>query len=84
MPQRTSADSSDVILETRDLADRLTGPSGTGPSPRTLERWRTTGAGPRFIKLGHRVAYRQSDVERWLDERTRTHTHDTGSRRKAR
>ncbi|UYP68518.1 helix-turn-helix domain-containing protein [Thalassobacter stenotrophicus] len=32
-------------------------------SPRTLERWRYTGDGPRFIKLGGRVIYRIADVE---------------------
>ena len=25
-------------------------------NPRTLERWRTTGEGPTFVKLGRRVA----------------------------
>jgi predicted site-specific integrase-resolvase len=34
-----------------------------GISPRTLERWRCTGEGPRFIKLKGRVAYREADVE---------------------
>jgi hypothetical protein len=32
-------------------------------SPRTLERWRWTGDGPRYIKLKGRVAYREMDVE---------------------
>jgi hypothetical protein len=32
-------------------------------SPRTLERWRCFGGGPRFMKLGGRVAYRLEDVE---------------------
>ncbi len=32
-------------------------------SPRTLERWRWTGEGPRFMKLGGRVIYRIDDVE---------------------
>lgn len=32
-------------------------------SPRTLERWRFTGEGPQFIKIGGRVAYRLEDVE---------------------
>ena len=32
-------------------------------SPRTLERWRWTGEGPRFMKLGGRVIYRVDDVE---------------------
>ena len=32
-------------------------------SPRTLERWRWTGEGSTFIKLGGRVVYRLEDVE---------------------
>ncbi len=29
----------------------------------TLERWRSVGIGPRFLKLCGRVAYRQVDIE---------------------
>ena len=32
-------------------------------SPRTLERWRWIGDGPRFLKIGGRVIYRIDDVE---------------------
>ena len=32
-------------------------------SHRTLERWRWTGTGPAFLKLGGRVVYRSEDVE---------------------
>ncbi len=32
-------------------------------SPRTLERWRWLGQGPRHLKIGGRVVYRQEDVE---------------------
>lgn len=34
-----------------------------GLSPRTLERWRRLGQGPRFLKIGGRVLYRLEDVE---------------------
>jgi predicted site-specific integrase-resolvase len=44
-------------LDQTQLADRW------GISPRTLERWRWTGDGPRYIKLKGRVAYRETDVE---------------------
>jgi predicted site-specific integrase-resolvase len=40
-----------------DLAARL------NISPRTLERWRWTGEGPVFLKIGGRVVYRLEDVE---------------------
>lgn len=32
-------------------------------SPRTLERWRWLGKGPRFLKVGGRVVYRLQDIE---------------------
>ena len=31
-------------------------------SPRTLEQWRWLGKGPKFLKIGARVLYRNSDV----------------------
>ena len=37
-----------------------------GLSTNTLAKWRLTGAGPRYIKLGRRVVYRQSDIEAWV------------------
>lgn len=43
-------------------------------NPRTLERWRSTGSGPVYIKVGRRAAYRLRDLERWLDAQSRTHT----------
>ena len=32
-------------------------------SPRTLERWRWLGEGPRYLKIGGRVVYRLEDIE---------------------
>jgi len=38
---------------------------------RSLQRWRCTGDGPPFVRLGpRRVAYRLSDVEAWMAART--------------
>lgn len=31
-------------------------------SPRTLERWRCEGRGPRYVKIGGKVLYRLEDV----------------------
>ena len=45
--------------------------------PRTAQRWRATGGGPPFVRLGRRrVVYRVADVERWLAERTFAHRAD--------
>ena len=54
------------------------------PSPRTIERWRTSGKGPDFIKIGRRVLYRESAIRRWLNQQTRSHTSQTNDERPAR
>lgn len=45
-----------------------------GISPRTLERWRVTGKGPRFLKVGKRINYRLDDVESFEADRLRAST----------
>ncbi|MDA7417110.1 helix-turn-helix domain-containing protein [Xenophilus arseniciresistens] len=39
-------------------------------SPRTLEKHRVIGGGPRFRKFGRRVMYARSDLKAWADERS--------------
>jgi len=45
-------------------------------SPRTLEKQRVIGGGPRFRKFGRRVVYAISDLENWADERVCDSTSD--------
>ena len=45
-------------------------------SPRTLERWRWLGQGPRYIKIGGRVVYREEEVESFEAQQTRASTAD--------
>ena len=45
-------------------------------SPRTLEKWRVSGSGPTYVKLGSKVVYRAEDWERWLEARRRDSTND--------
>jgi predicted DNA-binding transcriptional regulator AlpA len=41
---------------------------------RTLQRWRVTGEGPPFVRLGpKRIVYRLSDCEAWAAARTFPH-----------
>lgn len=49
-------------------------------SPRTLERWRWTGEGPRFMKVGGRVVYRLEDVEGYEDSQLRNSTAEVSSK----
>ncbi len=39
-------------------------------SPRTLEKQRVVGGGPRFRKFGRRVMYAVTDLEAWADARS--------------
>ena len=50
-------------LTTDELAERLSLPA------ETVKRWRKTGTGPRFIRVGRHVRYRLADVEAWEKSR---------------
>ncbi|WP_170979440.1 AlpA family transcriptional regulator [Roseomonas sp. HF4] len=53
----------------------------TGTPKRTAQRWRSTGEGPPYVRLGpRRIAYRPEDVARWLESRTYRHRADELSR----
>lgn len=45
-----------------------------GLSKITLQRFRITGDGPAFIKLGGAVRYRRSDLDEWLESRVKQST----------
>ena len=49
-----------MLLNTDQAAQRL------GLSPRTLERYRVTGEGPEYLKIGRAIRYTVSALERWL------------------
>ena len=53
------------LIDEVDLAVRL------GVSRSTLQSWRYAGRGPRFIKLGRLVRYRNADVDAYLRAQTR-------------
>ncbi len=61
-----------TLLNTEQTAQRL------GLSPRTLERYRVTGEGPEYLKMGHAVRYTASALKRWLKGCTRRSTSDDG------
>jgi len=45
-------------------------------SPRTLEKQRVLGGGPRFRKFGRRVLYSMADLDAWADGHSYTMTSD--------
>jgi excisionase family DNA binding protein len=46
-----------TLLTQREVAEALR------LSERTLERMRISGTGPKFIRLGHSIRYRQQDLD---------------------
>ena len=63
----------DTLLTERQLADWLS------YTPRALQQWRRTGAGPKFIRISARsIRYRRRDVLAWLEALTRRSTADRG------
>ena len=57
-------------MELDPLYDDVWLEENLGQSKRTWERKRQEGNGPRFITVGRRVLYRQSDIEEWLRQNT--------------
>jgi predicted DNA-binding transcriptional regulator AlpA len=49
-----------------------------GVSVSTLNKWRVFGNGPRFCRLGRRVAYRQKDIDEFVAGNLRRSTSDPG------
>ncbi len=68
----TEQNSQTKYLNTRDAATFLS------LSPRTLEKHRTFGTGPLFMKLGGRIAYKVEELQRWAERGVRNSTSDPG------
>ena len=54
----------DRLYLTNDPALKAIGPYST------LAHWHSEGRGPKFIKLGSKVAYRGRDLNEWLTAQT--------------
>lgn len=52
------------LMNTKQLAEYL------GIAVSTILQYRADGTGPQYIKLGHLVRYRQSDVDTWLERKS--------------
>jgi hypothetical protein len=76
-PSEAAGNLPDQLLDTEELARCL-----KNVSPRTVERWRTTGQGPVFVRVGRRVLYRRSAIQDWLNQQSRSHTNDTGGKKR--
>jgi predicted DNA-binding transcriptional regulator AlpA len=65
---KAEADPAGTFIDECEVADRLC------QSVRTIQKWRVTGNGPEFYKLGRSVRYRLSDVLAWTEARRKAHT----------
>lgn len=54
-----------------DLVDEARLAARLGVSRSTLQSWRYSGRGPRWIKLGRLIRYRIADVDTFLEANTR-------------
>lgn len=52
----------DALLSPTELAEYL------GVPVKTVYNWRSAGEGPRGIRIGRHVRFRQSDVHAWLEQ----------------
>ena len=43
-------------------------------SVRTIQKWRVSGFGPKFVKSGRSIRYRRRDLMDWTNSRRRTST----------
>jgi predicted DNA-binding transcriptional regulator AlpA len=64
MPEPITTFDDDPIVTQTEFAESI------AHSPRTVQRWRTTGEGPAFVKLGKRIFYQRSAIHEWLRRRT--------------
>ena len=61
-----------------DILDTSEAAAHVRLSKPTLERFRTSGNGPAFVKLGKSVRYRRSDLDAWLASRVVRSTSQVG------
>mgnify|MGYP000139974809 CR=1 FL=1 len=59
------------VTEGSELLDEPRRAARLDVSRSTLQSWRYVGKGPRFIKLGRLIRYRNADVDSYLRAQTR-------------
>lgn len=59
---------SNALLTPEHAATRL------GVAKQSLAKWRVSGTGPVFVKVGSRVFYRPQDLDAWVETRLRRST----------
>ena len=62
-----------VAINEQELSERW------GISPKTLQRWRSEGRGPRYLKLSKRVTYLVEEIQAFEMESMHSATWEKGS-----
>lgn len=57
------------------LLDKAQTAEALGVSIWTVHKWVQHGTGPHHVKVGNRVKFRESELNRWIAERTHVSTH---------
>lgn len=73
-PDMNSQSNENASAKLEELLDETQVAALICHSVRTLQKWRVSGKGPQFFKLGRSVRYSPSDVMAWVMERRRAHT----------
>lgn len=60
-----------VVGGATEFVDEVRLAARLGVSRSTLQSWRYSGRGPRWIKLGRLIRYRTTDIDAFLDANTR-------------
>lgn len=72
-PHPPQSDSTGEVKAARDLRlvmNDVEAAEALDVAPTTLRKWRTTGRGPAYIKLGKNVRYRLEDLTAYLQKQT--------------
>jgi hypothetical protein len=64
-----AADGHKLRFSTRDAAFYLTETHALRCAASTLEKLRSTGGGPRFVRFGRTVAYERAALDAWVAEK---------------
>lgn len=58
----------------KKLVDQIEVSERWGISERTLERHRLEGTGPRYIRIGRLIRYREADLDAYVEKNARAST----------
>lgn len=72
MRATSTTQSAEFLLTESELSERMK------VAVATLRRWRWSGGGPPFVRVGRCVRYDPAHVRAWLDARTHRSTSDVG------